>query len=103
METKILEEQKFTVINNEGKEIECEALFRFESDETHKNYIVYTDNTTDEEGNTRVYASIYTPGDKKMKLEPIETEEEWNKIQQILDVIQEQVRESLGEEGEEQA
>lgn len=98
METKILEEQKFTVVNNEGKEIECEALFRFESDETHKNYIVYTDNTTDDEGNTRVYASIYTPGDDKMKLEPIETEEEWNKIQQILDVIQEQVRESLSEE-----
>lgn len=102
METKILDEQKFTVINNEGKEIECEALFRFESDETHKNYIVYTDNTTDEAGNTRVYASIYTPGSDKTKLEPIETDEEWNKIQQILDVIQEQVKESMSGD-EEQA
>nr|MBP3259289.1 DUF1292 domain-containing protein [Bacilli bacterium] len=90
-----LEEQKFTVINNEGEEVECEALFRFESDETHKNYIVYTDNSQDEEGNTRVYASIYTPGQEKTKLEPIETDAEWNKIQQILDVIQEQVRESM--------
>ena len=97
-----LEEQKFTVVNSEGEEVECEALFRFESDETHKNYIVYTDNSQDEEGNTRVYASIYTPGEEKTKLEPIETEAEWNKIQQILDVIQEQVKESM-EDGEGQA
>ena len=96
-----LEEQKFTVVNSEGDEVECEALFRFESDETHKNYIVYTDNSQDEEGNTRVYASIYTPGEEKTKLEPIETDAEWNKIQQILDVIQEQVKESMeGEDGQ---
>ncbi len=96
-----LEEQKFTVVNSEGEEVECEALFRFESDETHKNYIVYTDNSQDEEGNTRVYASIYTPGEEKTKLEPIETDAEWNKIQQILDVIQEQVKETMeGEDGQ---
>ncbi len=90
-----LTEQKFTVVNSEGEEVECEALFRFESNETHKNYIVYTDNSQDDEGNTRVYASIYTPGEEKTKLEPIETEAEWNKVQQILDVIQEQVKESM--------
>ena len=95
-----LEEQKFTVVNSEGEEPESEALFRFESDETHKNYIVYTDNSQDEEGNTRVYASIYTPGEEKTKLEPIETDAEWNKIQQILDVIQEQVKESMEGNGE---
>ena len=39
----------FKVMNDEGKEVECEVLFTFESDETKKNYIVYTDNTTDEE------------------------------------------------------
>ena len=48
----------FKVMNDEGKEVECEVLFTFESEETKKNYIVYTDNTTDEEGNTKVYASI---------------------------------------------
>ena len=90
----------FKIINEEGKEVECEVLFTFESDETKKTYIVYTDNSVDEEGNTRVYASIYTPGQEKTKLEPIETDAEWNKIQQILDVIQEQVKESMeGENG----
>ena len=38
------ETMTFKVINDEGKEIECEVLFTFESDETKKNYIVYTDN-----------------------------------------------------------
>ena len=48
----------FTVLNDEGKEVECEVLFTFESEETHKNYLVYTDNTTDENGNIKVYASM---------------------------------------------
>ena len=64
----------FKVINDEGKEVECEVLFTFESDETKKNYIVYTDNTIDEEGNTKVYASIYNPDEDETKLIPIETE-----------------------------
>ena len=44
-------ENKFKVIDKDGKEIEFEVLFTFESDETKKNYMVYTDNSTDEEGN----------------------------------------------------
>ena len=31
-------ENTFTVLDNEGKEITCEVLFTFESDETKKNY-----------------------------------------------------------------
>ncbi len=78
----------FKVVNDEGKEVECEVLFTFESDETKKNYIVYTDNTTDEEGNTKVYASIYNPNDAETKLLPIETEKEWKIIETILEEIQ---------------
>ena len=41
------------------KEIEYEVLFVFESDETERSYIVYTDNKKDKNDNTKVYASIY--------------------------------------------
>ncbi len=82
------EEMTFKVIDDEGKEIECEILFTFESDETKKNYIVYTDNTLDEEGNTKVYASIYTPDTDNTKLLPIETEKEWKIIETILEELQ---------------
>ena len=38
------ERMTFKVTNDEGQEVECEALFTFESDETNKHYIAYTDN-----------------------------------------------------------
>ena len=94
------ETMTFKVINDEGKEIDCEALFTFESDETKKNYIVYTDNTLDEEGNTKVYASIYTPDQEESKLLPIETEKEWKIIETILDELQNEVANREGENKE---
>ena len=89
------EQMKFKVIDENGKEIECEVLFTFESDETNKNYIVYTDNTTDEEGNTKVYASIYTPNSEDLNLQPIETDKEWKIIETILNELQDEVKSSM--------
>lgn len=93
---------KFIVINDEGKEIECEVLFTFESEETNKNYIVYTDNTMDEIGNIKVYASIFDPNNENTKLEPIETEKEWKIIENILETLQEEAKKepNKGENGE---
>lgn len=82
------ERMTFNVLNDEGKEVECEVLFTFESDETKKNYIVYTDNTQDEEGNTKVYASIYQPEEEETRLLPIETDKEWKIIETILEELQ---------------
>lgn len=84
------ESMTFKVVNDEGKEIECEVLFTFESDETGKNYIVYTDNTVDDDGNTMVYASIYDPDVDETKLTPIETDEEWRVIEKILQELQDE-------------
>lgn len=80
----------FTIVNDEGKEIECEVLFTFDSDETKKSYIVYTDNTKDEVGNIKVYASVFDPTGASSALLPVETEKEWLVIENILASIQEQ-------------
>ena len=85
------EKMTFKVMNEEGKEVECEVLLTFESEETKKNYIVYTDNTTDDDGNTKVYASIYNPNDEKSILYPIETEKEWKIVETILSELQAEV------------
>ena len=53
------EKNTFQVLDENGKEVTCEVLFTFDSEETKKSYIVYTDNTTDDDGNVRVYASIF--------------------------------------------
>ena len=89
----------FKVVNDEGKEVECEVLFTFESEETKKNYIVYTDNTIDEEGNTKVYASIYNPNEAETKLLPIETDKEWKIIETILNEMQAQMESDSGSNG----
>ena len=94
------EQMKFKVIDDKGNEIECEVLFTFESDETNKNYIVYTDNTTDEQGNTKVYASIYTPDSEDLNLTAIETEKEWKIIETILDELQEEVNSNMEGSGQ---
>jgi len=84
------EKQKFIVKNDKGVDIECEPLFTFESEETKKNYIVYTDNSVDKAGNIRVFASIYNVTDKGRELLPIKTEKEWKVIETILESIQEE-------------
>ena len=86
----------FTIVNDEGKEIECEVLFTFDSDETKKSYIVYTDNTKDEVGNIKVYASVFDPTGASSALLPVETEKEWLVIENILASIQEQNGEAEG-------
>lgn len=83
-------ENTFTIIDEKGKERTCEVLFTFESDETKKNYIVYTDNTKDHEGNIRVYASIYKQTSSNAELEPIESEREWKIVETILSSIQDE-------------
>lgn len=84
------EKNTFTVLDENGKEVTCEVLFTFDSEETKKSYIVYTDNTTDEGGNVRVYASIFNPNQETTELQPIETEREWKIVETILESIQEE-------------
>lgn len=84
------DKNKFTVLDENGEEVTCEILFTFNSEETKKDYMVYTDNTTDDEGNIKVYASIYDPDATKTELIPIETDREWKIIETILESIQEE-------------
>ncbi len=95
------ERMTFKVFDDNGKEIECEVLFTFESDETGKNYMVYTDNTKDEEGNVKVYAAIYEPDKDETKLEPIVSDHEWSIIEKILEELQEEAKKSV-DEGEDE-
>lgn len=78
------ENMTFTVVNNEGKEVQCEILFSFQSDTTGKDYIVYTDRSMDDDGNYKVFASVYKPDSDDSTLYPIETDEEWDQIESLL-------------------
>ena len=82
----------FSMLDENGNEIVYDVLFTFESEETNKNYIVYTDDSKDEEGNIQVYASVYDPENPKSKLGPIETDKEWKVIETILNTLQEELK-----------
>jgi len=86
------EKMTFKVTNEEGKEVEYEVLFTFDSDETKKSYMVYTDDSKDENGNTRVFASAYVQGEEETELLPIETDKEWKIIETILKELQEDAK-----------
>lgn len=85
----------FKIINDNGEEIMCDVLFTFDSEETKKSYIVYTDNSRDEQGNVQVFASIYDPKQEDQKLEPITTEQEWKVIETILNTLQEEIKKKI--------
>jgi uncharacterized protein YrzB (UPF0473 family) len=97
-----MKKNSFSMIDENGNEIVYDVLFTFESEETNKNYIVYTDNTKDDNGNIQVYASIYDPDNPKSRLEAIKTEKEWKVIETILETLQEEVKKKKNEENNEQ-
>lgn len=79
-----MEEKKMLKLTDKnGKEKEYEILSAFHLAKTGKNYVVYTDNTNDEQGNLNVFASIYYLDDDS-KLDLIETEEEWYAVESAL-------------------
>ncbi|MBQ6497372.1 MAG: DUF1292 domain-containing protein [Bacilli bacterium] len=87
-----MKKNTFSMLDENGKEIVYDVLFTFENDETGKNYIAYTDNAKDDQGNIQVYASIYDPENPEAKLEAIESEKEWKVIETILETLQEEIK-----------
>lgn len=73
-----------TVVNENNEIMDVDVLFTFKNTATNTCYIVYTENTTDENGDTEVFASIFDPDDKTLTLHPIETEEEWALLESKL-------------------
>ena len=65
----------------DGKEITFDILYIFESLNTKKKYVIYTDNNSDDMGNLNIYSSIY---DNK-KLIDIEDEMDWKEIETFLE------------------
>ena len=79
----------FTVTDNSGKTLEYEILFTFDSEETGKSYIVFTDNSLDEDGSIITYAATYDKNGETLALQDIKTDKEWNLIEHLLSSIEE--------------
>ena len=99
-EVTIMSEQQnhITVVDENGNEQLCEILHTFDSEEFGKSYVLYSlvGAEEDEEGAVEIFASAYTPADngEDGELMPIETEAEWDLIEEVLN----QIEDELGEE-----
>ena len=93
-----LRDDMFIGFNEAGEEKTFYKLLEFDSDETGKHYMAYTDNEFDDNGNVKAYGSIVTYDGDYMKLEAITDEKEWKVIETALRVLQEELKEKNNEE-----
>ncbi len=92
-------EKHLTFIDEDGNEVLCEILFTFESKEFNKNYVLFYPVGSDDD-EIEVMAAAYVPTeDGEGELLPIETDEEWQMIEEVLDQFSE---EDFDEEAEDE-
>lgn len=89
-------ENNITVVDENGNEQLCEILFTFDSDKFNKSYVLYYPVSDNEDEEIEIHASSFTPSENNEdgELSPIETDEEWDMIEEMLNTY-------LDEEGEE--
>lgn len=69
----------------DGSVDEVEVIVSFEFHDTKKEYVVYTKNEMDENGNITIYvAALKRKDDDQIVLGNIETDEEWTRIKEVL-------------------
>lgn len=84
-------EKQLVYVNEKGDEILCEILFTFDSEEFDKNYVLFypIENSEDEE--IEIMAAAYSPTENgDGELIPIETDEEWALIEEVLQSFNEE-------------
>ncbi len=81
---KTTEKEMIKIVDENGKEKEVEVLHYFKLNSNNKDYLVYTDNTEDGEGNVLVYTSEVIETGDKIELEGITDEKVLKEITEIL-------------------
>ena len=87
-----ISDDMFIGFNENGEEKTFYKLLEFDSTETGKHYLAYTDNEKDENGNLKAYGSVVIADGNYMKLEPITSEKEWKVIETALRVLQDELK-----------
>lgn len=75
-----------TVMNEDGKSFNIEVLNIVNIEGSDKEYVIYIleNDVVDNEGNQNIYASILDETNDTVTLKTIENNDEWNKIQEII-------------------
>lgn len=84
MEKENVEKKIMSIVSEDGSVEEVEVILAFEFKDTKKEYVIYTKNEKDENGNITVYVSNVDRSEGDPKLMGIEDEEEWNRVKDVL-------------------
>lgn len=79
------EKKMMSIVLEDGSIDEVEVLLSFKFTDTNTEYIVYTKNEVDDNGNITIYVASVTRVDgEEPKLGSVATEEEWVRIKNVL-------------------
>lgn len=78
-----LENEKIQM-EKDGKIVECDVLFTFDSEDTMKSYVGYTDHSFSPNGRKNIYVSSFNPFNSKLVLEDVVDEKELQMIGEVL-------------------
>lgn len=84
MSNKEVERKVLSIVKEDGTTEEVELLICFEFNDTKKEYVVYTRNEKDENGNITIYVSNIDRSGEVPKMGAIESDEEWSRIKDVL-------------------
>jgi uncharacterized protein YrzB (UPF0473 family) len=75
---------QLVVTNDEGLPVICDIILTFESENNGKHYIIYTDNSIDEDGSMVAFAATYDPSVEGSALYELETDEDWMLVDAVM-------------------
>ena len=98
----VMENDEVVMIKRDGTKVQLDKLITFDDEGNNKSYIIYTDNSKDEDGNVRISASVVKDSkNPNSELEEIKTEREWKIIDTVLKSTMNSIKKHMEENHEE--
>ena len=80
-----MEDKKMmTITLANGNKEEVELLLSFKFNDNNKEYVIYTKNETDDNGNVTIYVSSVTRVNDDVTLSTVTDDAEWSRIKDLL-------------------
>jgi len=84
MEDNMEEKKMMTLTLENGNKEEVERLLSFKFNDNNKEYVIYTKNEKDENGNVTIYVSNVTRALDEVTLNTVSDDNEWSRIKDLL-------------------
>lgn len=78
------EKKVMSIVSNDGAIEDVEVILAFEFKDNNKEYVVYTKNEKDENGNVTIYVTRIVSDKNGNRFLGVENDDEWNRIKAAL-------------------